>query len=393
MDKFKINLAFLIIAFIYSCSGTPVTDFSKQLSSFASDFYLECNNEQPGNVIVSPLSVSTALALLMQGAKGSTLEQLAQELHLSSDKSTAANGFLEHREVLEQNMGKAKFSIVNRIYVQQGYQFNAHFEEVAVAKFKSGVESLNFAEAEKSAETINHFVSEQTNGKIKDVVKSDQLDPKTRSVLVNAIYFKADWKQRFSSSDTRKSDFYNSGTDKVSVDFMYMDTGFDFANLEDLDAQVLEMKYAESNASFGIILPNQRTGLTTLETRFKDYDFTKITDKLRETRVEVKIPKFRIEYEIELNDVLENMGITEIFSNGANLRDLLNSDEQLTISRVIHKAFIEVTERGTEAGASTVMIAVPYSMPPQFIAEHPFMFYIRETQTNTILFNGRVNKL
>lgn len=243
----------------------------------------------------------------MQGAKGSTFEQLAQGLHLDNNKSIVANQFLEHREALEHNLGDSKLSIANRIYVQQGHQLNKNFEEIAVTKFKSGIESLNFAEANKSAEAINHFVEEQTNGKIKGIVKSDQLDAETRSVLVNAIYFKADWEQPFSSDLTEKSDFYNSGTEKVSADFMFMDSDFNLAFVDDLDAKVLELNYAESNTSFVIVLPNNRTGLAALETKFKNYDLTKIVDQFDLGRVEVMIPKFKIEYEINLNDVLQNV--------------------------------------------------------------------------------------
>lgn len=267
----------------------------------------QCVKEQPGNVIVSPLSVSSSLALLLQGAEGTTFEQLRQELHLDKDKSIVATQFLEHREALEHNLGDSKLSIANRIYVQQDYKLNKNFKEVAISKFKSGIESLNFADAVNSANTINHFVEEQTNGKIKDMIKSDQLDAETRSVLVNAIYFKANWEQPFSSDLTEKSDFYNSETEKVSTDFMFMDSDFNLAYVDDLDAKVLELRYAQSNTSFVIVLPNNKTGLATLETKFKDYDLTKITDKFYLGRCEIMIPKFKIEYEINLNDVLKNV--------------------------------------------------------------------------------------
>lgn len=256
-------------------------------------------------MILSPLSVSSALALLSQASVGSTYLQLVQGLHIDQDKGYAANQFFEHRQALEKNLGESKLSIANRIYVQDGHQLNKRFQDVAVSKFKSGIESLNFTEADKSANTINHFVEEQTNGKIKDLVKSDQLGPDTRSVLVNAIYFKGDWEQPFSLQYTEKSDFYNNETDKVSVDFMYMDSDFNVAYVKDLDAKALEMKYANSNISFVILLPNNRTGLTALETKFKDYDLSKI--EFYPGRCEVLIPKFKIEYEINLNDVLKSV--------------------------------------------------------------------------------------
>lgn len=279
--------------------------YSNQTNIIIFSLSKQCVHEQPGNVIVSPLSVSSALALLSQASAGSTFNQLVEGLHIDHDKANAANQFLEHRQALENNFGESKLTIANRIYVQDGHQLNKRFEEVAVSKFKSGIESLNFTEADKSANTINHFVEKQTNGKIKDLIKSDQLDAETRSVLVNAIYFKGDWEQPFSLEYTEKSDFYNNETDKSSVDFMFMDSDFNVAYVEDLDAKALEMKYANSNISFVIVLPNNRTGLTALETKFKDYDLTKI--EFYSGRCEVLIPKFKIEYEINLNDVLKNV--------------------------------------------------------------------------------------
>lgn len=133
----------------------------------------ECIKNKPGNVIVSPLSVSNALVLLSQCADGSTYDQLKQTLHLDNDKSAVANQFLEHREALEKNAGEATLSIANRIYVQQGNELSKTFEEVAASKFKSGVESLNFAESKPSADTINRFVEEKTNGNIKDLFQGN----------------------------------------------------------------------------------------------------------------------------------------------------------------------------------------------------------------------------
>lgn len=263
--------------------------------------------EKPGNVIVSPLSVSSALALLSQGAGDKTYDQLKQTLHLSNDKSATANQFLEHRESLEKSAGEATLSIANGVYVQQGQHLNKNFQDLAVTKFKSDVKSLNFAESEKSAETINHFVEEKTNGKIEKLFKSDQFGSDTRAVLVNAIYFKGAWEKPFIKEFTTEYDFYSSETEKVQVDFMYKDSDFNSAYLKDLDASVLELDYANSNLSFVIVLPSSRTGLAALETKLKNYELTKITEKLQPMRYEIRIPKFKVEYEIKLNDVLKNV--------------------------------------------------------------------------------------
>lgn len=258
------------------------------------------------------MSVANALALLAQGSSGKTFEELKTRLHLNNDKIAAANQFVEHREALLKNIGESTLSIANRIYIQQGQQLKKDFKEMAVSKFESDVEPLNFAESEKSAQIINTFVEEKTNGKIKTLFKPDQLTSDTRSVLVNAIYFKGTWEKPFTKAFTHKRDFYNSETEKVSVDFMLAShDAFNYKYLEELSASALEMKYANSSMSFVIVLPKDRMGLTTLETNLKNYDLTKITEKMQLRTFDVHMPKFRVEYEIKLNEVMKNVSYFE----------------------------------------------------------------------------------
>lgn len=242
-------------------------------------------------MIVSPLSVANALALLSQGANGKIFEELKTGLHLCHDKSVAANQFLEHRETLQKNLGDSTLSIVNCIYVQQGQQLNKNVQEVAVSKFKSVIETLNFVDSDESAQTINNFVEEKTNGQIKGLIKSNQLNADTRLVLINAIYFKGNWEKPFRRSCTRNGHFYISETEKVSVDFMSTIDSFNYAYINNLDASVLEMKYANSNMSFVIVLPEERMGLTALETKMKTYDLSNMTEKIVKTRFCFSVPK------------------------------------------------------------------------------------------------------
>lgn len=272
----------------------------------------QCAKAKPGNVIISPLSVSSAIALLSQAAGGNTYEQLKQALHLGSEKSTVANQFFEHRDVLEKNAGEATLSIANGIYVQEGEQLSKHFHDVATAKFKSGVETVNFADAKKSAESINQFVEDHTNGKIKDLFKPDQLNSDVASVLVNAVHFKGSWAKPFHSPLTRKLDFYNSDTETSQVEFMTMDSRFNAGRISELDATALELKYANSNISFVIVLPDSRTGLSALEAKLKDYDLTKIGEQLKNLRYEIEIPKFKVEFDINLNEVLKTVSKTPL---------------------------------------------------------------------------------
>lgn len=265
-------------------------------------------------MIISPLSVGTALSLLSQAAGGNTFEEIKTGLHINGDKNIVANQFYEHFELLQRNIGDSTLSIANKIYVEQGHQLNRTFEEAAVKYFKSGVESLDFGKSAESAQTINQFVEEKTNGKIKELFKSDMITSDTRCILVNAIYFKGRWEIPFETRNTRKRDFYTSETDKTSVDFMQTNDRFNVAlSIDNLDASAVEMQFANSKFSFVIVLPKSRTGLQALEGKMKDYEVSRIVENMHKRRIYLTIPKFTVEFEIKLNDVLQKVRVIGFF--------------------------------------------------------------------------------
>lgn len=251
--------------------------------------------------------MANSLALLSEAARGSTFEELKRGLHLSGDKNSVANQFLEHYGKLQRGVGSSSLSIANQIYVQQGSEISKNLREVAVQKFQSGIESVDFSKREDTAQLINHFVEEKTQGKIKELIKSDMLTSDSRIILINAIYFKGDWERKFNEKFITKQNFHNSETETVSVDFMHIEDEFNYVLLDDLDAAALEMKYVNSNFSFVVLLPNSRTGISGLETKLKHYGLASIINKMQLEEVEVDIPKFKVEYEIKLNDILNNV--------------------------------------------------------------------------------------
>lgn len=257
-------------------------------------------------MIISPFSVANALALLSQATGGSTFDELKKGLHLSSNQTTIASQYSEYYKLLKDGAKNATFSIANQVFVQKGYKINKNFQEIAVQKFSSDIEFIDFVNKNAAAETINGFIKEKTNNKIKDLIKSDMLGADCRVVLVNAIYFKGDWEHKFKQQYTSKEDFYISDTDKVQVDFMYQKNEFNYGFLEDLYARALEMKYA-NDFSFIIVLPTCRTGLNTLENKLKNYNLTAITEQLETEDIDVYIPKFKVEFELELNNALGNV--------------------------------------------------------------------------------------
>lgn len=264
------------------------------------------------------MSVASALALALQGAQSNTFEQMARGLHLGADKAIIAAAFAKQYDLLKDGVGESTLSIANQLYVQQGHQIKQAFRDKAVNQFKSGVESLNFVDAVAAARTINSFVESKTKNKIKNLISSDSFDHLTRLVLVNAIYFKGNWEQKFLIRRTSPGHFYLDETKTITVDYMRNENQYRFAELSDLDASALELKYAKSNISFVVVLPNSRTGLPALEASLKNYDLSKITSQMYKQKVEVTLPKFKIEYEIELTNVLQKVGIRISAANYLN---------------------------------------------------------------------------
>lgn len=253
--------------------------------------------------------MASALALLSQAANGNTFEELASGLHVKGNKSNVANEYLGYNGLLQKSAGNAIMSIANQLYVHKNYSLNKIFQKVAVEKFLSGVESVDFSKPNKTAEIINHFVEEKTHNKINNLIDPNSLDTDSRIVLVNAIYLKAKWHYEFAKHDTNKEAFYINETETVSVDFMHLTEEFNYGVLPELNASVLELPYFDSELSFLVVLPNNRSGLTALEAKLNHYDLTQLKDKMQKQWLNVTIPKFKVESEIKLNDVLTNVCI------------------------------------------------------------------------------------
>lgn len=252
--------------------------------------------------------------LLLQATNGTTLDELLAGLHLSDDKKTLADEFPEYLSALRSHIGSsAALSIANQIYLQNQYQLNSNFKTVIAQQFQSGIETVNFSESKASAAKINQFVEKQTNGKIKNFIAPDQLDSTTRALLVNAIHFKGQWQQPFNKSKTVQGKFYLNETETVPVDFMTATEYFHSANLIALNARALELKYANSNYTFMIILPDNRTGLADLESKLKYVHLGDVSAQMSFDELEITIPKFAIEYEVKLNDVLKNVCALLVF--------------------------------------------------------------------------------
>ncbi|XP_039502577.1 alaserpin isoform X2 [Drosophila santomea] len=371
-------------------------EFARRLALFSINVYGKLAAHKAGeNIVFSPFSIQTCAAMARLGAEKETATQLDQGLGLvSSEPEQIAQSF---HQVLAAYQDSQILRIANKIFVMEGYQLRQEFDQLLSKQFLSAAQNVDFAKNVQAAATINNWVEQRTNHLIKDLVSADVLDSNSRLVLVNAIHFKGTWRHQFSKHLTRPETFHLDGERTVQVPMMSLKERLRFADLPALDAKALELPYKDSDLSMLIVLPNTKTGLPALEEKLRLTTLSQITQALHETKVVLKLPRFKAEFQVELSEVFQQLGMSRMFSDQAEFGKMLQSPEPLKVSAIIHKAFIEVNEEGTEAAAATGMVMCYATMltyepqPVRFHVEHPFNYYIIN-KDSTNLFAGRINK-
>ena len=372
----------------------PASDDVKQLAqdgnAFAFDLYARLA-EQEGNLFFSPYSISTALGMTYAGARGDTETEMAETLHftLPQERLHKANGALiADLDGTGKNRGY-QLSIANRLWGRRGDEFLAPFLEVNRRDYGAEFQQLDFgADADAARNTINQWVEDQTNQKIKELLKPNVITGQTVLVLTNAIYFKGDWANRFKKSATHDRVFHVNAETEVEVPTMMQNEKF--LNGHDELVQILEMPYEGNDVVMTILLPVERGGLAEVESQLSSAKLTEWLALMQESEIDVWLPKFKMTSEFQLNGALSEMGMPSAFDSRADLSGLTGSPG-LYISAVVHKAFVDVNEEGTEAAAATaVVVAEAAALVDQFRADHPFLFLIRDKHTGGILFMGRV---
>ena len=346
------------------------------------------------NLFVSPFSISSALAMTYAGARGDTARQMEEVLRLGD--SGAHEAFAELLANLREREGEDTYELVvaNALWGQDGYEFRPEFLDLLETKYDSAFRPVDFAsDPDAVAEMINEWVEEQTQDKIQDLVPPGTLDPLTRLVLANAIYFKAAWMNAFEEEATATEAFTRHDGDTVDADMMRQTEQFLHAEFDGL--QVLELPYEGRDLSMIIALPESHDGLPAVEDQFSPEQLDEWLDALEMRQVNLKLPRFEFTTEVTLNDYLQAMGMRDAFlPPEADFTGMTPEPGELYISDVLHKAFIDVHEEGTEAAAATAVVmrttAMPVDEPVEFYADRPFLFLIRDMQTGSILFMGRV---
>ena len=365
-------------------------------TAFAVDLYRHLKKIE-GNLFLSPYSISVALAMTYAGARGNTETQMAQVLHFApgQEQLHATFAALETRLNSIQKAGHIRLSVANSLWPQKRYPFLQEYLALMRECYGVVIILVDYTtEAETARKMINEWVETRTENKITELIKPGILDPLTRLVLVNAIYFKGNWASKFDAEVTDDAPFWVTATNNISVPMMNQTRKLLYAQADGI--QILELPYAGNDLSMIVLLPKKVDGLAELQETLTPERLEKWTSNLEETEVVVFLPRFKMTSEFRLDATLASMGMPDAFDYlKANFAGMDSKPDWLYIAVVLHKAFVDVNEEGTEAAAATavVMKGRGFPQPPVvFRADHPFLFLIRDNVTRSMLFFGRVVK-
>ncbi|XP_034294930.1 neuroserpin [Pantherophis guttatus] len=350
------------------------------------------------NIIFSPLGIAITMGMVELGAHGSTLKEIQHSMGYEGLKNGEEFAFLKDlSDMAATEDSHYVMKLANSLYVQNGYHVSDKFVQLLKKYFKAEVEVVDFSQNIAVASYINKWVENHTNNMIKDFVSARDFSVLTHLAIVDAIYFKGNWKSQFRPENTRTFSFTKDDESEVQIPMMYQQGEFYYGEFSDGSNeaggiyQVLEIPYEGDEFSMMIVLSRQEVPLATLEPLVKAQLIEEWATSVKKQKVEVYLPRFTIEQEIDLKDALKGVGITEVFSQSADLT-AMSDNKELYLSKAVHKSILEVNEEGSEAAAASGMIAISRMavLYPQIIVDHPFFFVVRNRITGTIIFMGRV---
>ncbi|NWT56537.1 SPB10 protein, partial [Erythrocercus mccallii] len=401
---------------------------STSVGKFTIDLFNKLNETNKGkNIFFSPWSISAALGLTYLGAKGTTATEMAEVLHFtlgvgaeaSSSVTRPSRGRPKRRKLDPENKQSAdihsgfkelltsinkprstySLKSANRIYVEKTFLLLPTYIQLSKNYYKAEPQKVNFKTApEQSGKEINTWVEKQTEGKIKNLLGPQDVTNSTKLILINAIYFKAEWEVKFKAEDTEVQPFRLSKNKTKPVKMMYMRKTFPVLIMATMNFKIIELPYVKRELSMFILLPDDiKDNTTGLEQLERELTYEKLSEwtepkKMTETLVDLYLPKFKMEERYDLSDNLIKMGMRSAFSSNADFSGMTEKDK-VVISKVLHKSFVAVDEKGTEAAAATAVIveltSAHVSHVLKFRVDHPFYFFIRHNKSKSILFFGR----
>ena len=347
--------------------------------------------EKDKNIFISPLSVSMALGMTYNGAAGTTREAMQKTLELSGLTIEEVNkSYKSLLELLSQLDPKVRFQVANSIWYRKGMSFEQEFIDLNKTYFDALVSELDFDDP-KAAEAINGWVDENTNGRITQIV-DPPIDPMMVMFLINAIYFKGTWTYEFDKELTKDADFSLPDGSKSRCKLMTREDKFQY--FENSDFQAIDLPYGDGDFSMIVFLPRMSKDIDSLIAEFSQENWSRWIRSFSERKGTLELPRFTLEYELKLNDVLKALGMTIAFQPfAADFSNMYKGPQNLYISEVKHKTFVEVNEEGTEAAAVTSVGVAMTSVDPTVFwmrVDRPFIFAIRENKSQTLLFVGKI---
>ena len=387
---------------VLSTSHADVTDDVASVASgnnaFAFDMYAQLTASHSGNLFFSPYSISSALAMTFDGARGQTSSQMADAMQFPFGRSrlnaafSSLSGDLDSGGTVD---GKQVYdlSLANSLWGQTGFPINPNFIQTLNQDYGAGLQTVDFTDATTASNEINQWVANETANKIQNLFSPGDFPAGTDMVLVNAIYFKGSWASEFDPTRTKQQTFYLDSQSTETVPTMRQDE--DLAYAENSQTQIVEIPYVGYNLSMVIILPTDVDGLAALEANLTAGKLSRWMNAMSEYKVSLMLPKFKLNTASDLTGPLQSLGMTDAFSIGANFSGITPAP-MFQLTKVVHDAYVNVDETGTEAAAATGVVgvvAVVITPPPTavFRANHPFLFLIRDRSSGAILFMGRVN--
>lgn len=338
------------------------------------------------NLVFSSFSISNALAMAAETTDEEISKSIRSGLRLPNDPATIRKGY----QSILTNYGKENneyaLNIANAVWVDKKYSLESERQKNIEKYYLGQAISFDNLQPVVTANRVNEWCDKKTNGMIKKIINADLIHPLTHLILTNAIYFKGSWEEEFQVYNTSQRTFYNSAEQESQVDFMNINENF--AYTEDDNVQVLKMNYRGGDLSMLVILPREND-IRALKDNLTSEILAKWNKELKTYKVNVQLPKFKFDFDAELNDPLKKIGMARAFVG--------KTADELYIDKVLHKAIIDVNEEGTEAAAVTAVAMTTRSLPPQFekrkfIADHPFIFVIQDDRNQNILFMGKVEQ-
>lgn len=404
MKSHKVIPFLMLLAVALACTPTQsaaqpnVDSLARDNAAFALNLYRGLA-ASPGNLILSPYSISSALAMPYAGARGETERQMARALHFSMSQDALHPAFAAMQAGLNgiQQSDSLTLSIANSLWPHARFKLLDRYTELVRENYGVSITPVDYETAPEAArQAINHWTAERTQGRIQDLVPAGILNDLTRLVLVDAVYFLGKWAEPFDSKLTKTMAFYPAPGESVDTAMMTQQEKLFYADLDSL--QVLRLQYRGKSLSMLIVLPRAPHTLAQLEADMSAGTLERWESALRRVEVQVFLPRFKMTHEFRLDKALMSLGMADAFlPNKANFKGMAGAPESLFISAVLHKAFVEVDEKGTEAAAATsahmatIGIEIDDGGPPPILrADHPFLFLIQHNRSGSILFIGRV---